>query len=81
MSLGSVAKQPPAPSGWLVLELVASLSDGAGDWKRLPSSSDEIRLAIGAAAARGTSVPRLVPSHVSPRGTAVARGSAVALGN
>lgn len=50
-----------------------SLSDGAGDWKCLPSSSDEIRLAVRAAAAEATSVPCLVPSHVSPRGTAVAR--------
>lgn len=52
-----------------------SLSDGAGDWKCLPSSLDEIRLAVRAAAAEATSVPRLVPSHVSPRGTAVARGA------
>lgn len=81
MSLGSLAKQPPAPSGWLMLELVVSLSDGAGIGNVSPSSPDEIRLAIRAAAAKATSVPRPVPSHVSPRGTAVARGSGVALGN
>lgn len=43
--------------------------------------SNEIRLAIRAAAAKATLVSRLLPSHVSPRGTAVARGSVVALGN
>lgn len=38
-------------------------------------------MAIGAAAAKAASVPRLARSHVSPRGTAVARGSGLALGN